>query len=73
MFQDHFPLYLMYHVHLKSPSSKTYYTQTWPYANIHNALSYVQYARLCQVQIRLPTLALKPGGYITRSPKQEYQ
>ena len=28
---------------------------------------------LCQVQIRLPTLTLKPKGYITRSPKQEYQ
>ena len=26
-----------------------------------------------QVQIRLPTLALKPRGDITRSPKQGYQ
>ena len=28
---------------------------------------------LCQVQIRLLTLALKPRGDITRSPKQWYQ
>ena len=28
---------------------------------------------LCQVQIRVPTLALKPRGDITRSPKQRYQ
>ena len=27
---------------------------------------------LCQVQIRLPTLALKPRGNIIRSPKQRY-
>ena len=28
---------------------------------------------LCQVRIRLPTLALKPRGDVTRSPKQGYQ
>ena len=28
---------------------------------------------LSQVQIRLPTLALKPRGDVTRSPKQRYQ
>ena len=28
---------------------------------------------LCQVQIRLPTLALKPRWDVTRSPKQGYQ
>ena len=27
----------------------------------------------CQVRIRLPTLALKPRGDVTRSPKQGYQ
>ena len=28
---------------------------------------------LCQVRITLPTLALKPRGDVTRSPKQGYQ
>ena len=31
------------------------------------------HVRLCQVQIKLPTLALKPRGDVTRSQKQEYQ
>ena len=33
----------------------------------------VSHAPLHQVRIRLPTLALKPKGDITRSPEQEYQ
>ena len=33
----------------------------------------IYHLHLCQVQIRLPTLALKPGGDIIRSPKQGYQ
>ena len=33
----------------------------------------MHHVHLCQVQIRLPTLALKPRCDITRSPKQEYQ
>ena len=40
-----------------------------PEVNFRN----VHYVYLCQVQIRLPTLALKPRGDITRSPKQGYQ
>ena len=35
--------------------------------------SEVYYVGFCQVQIRLPTLALKPRGDIIRSPKQGYQ
>ena len=31
------------------------------------------YVHLQQVRIKLPTLALKPSGDVTRSPKQEYQ
>ena len=40
--------------------------QRWISRNIYNVC-------LCQVQIRLPTLALKPGGDVIRSPKQGYQ
>ena len=50
----------------------------WPYTPVE--VSYqrwisgnVYHIRLWKVWIRLPTLALKPRGDITRSPKQEYQ
>ena len=33
----------------------------------------IYHVHLCQVQMRLPTLALKPRGDVTRSPKQGYQ
>ena len=38
-----------------------------------NLREHVAYICLCKVQIRLPTLALKSTGDITRSPKQGYQ
>ena len=31
------------------------------------------HVHLCQVRIRLPTLALKPGGDVTRSPNEGFQ
>ena len=31
------------------------------------------HVRLCQVRIRLPALALKPRGDVTRSPERGYQ
>ena len=40
--------------------------QRWISWNIHHI-------HLCQVQIRLPILVLKPTGNIIRSPKQGYQ
>ena len=33
----------------------------------------IYHVRLCQARIRMPTLALKPRGDVTRSPKQGYQ
>ena len=33
----------------------------------------IHHVSLCQVRMRLPTLALKPRGNITRNPKQGYQ
>ena len=33
----------------------------------------IYHVHLCQVQMRLPTLALKPRGDVTESPKQGYQ
>ena len=41
--------------------------------NQNNHVSIVYHVRLCQVQIILPTLALKPRRDVTRSPKQGYQ
>ena len=41
-------------------------TPCWPSGD-------VQHIRLCQVRIRMPTLALKPRGDVTISPKQEFQ
>ena len=40
-----------------------------PEVNLYN----MQYIRLYQAGIRLPTVALKPREDITRSQKQEYQ
>ena len=38
-----------------------------------NLREHILHICLCQLRMRLPTLALKPRGNITRSPKQGYQ
>ena len=40
---------------------------------LHQISGKIEHVRLCVVQIRLPTLALKPRGDNVRSRKQGYQ
>ena len=45
----------------------------WQVLHQRRILGNIQHILLCQAQIRLSTLVLKPRGDITRCPKQGYQ